>query len=129
MRRTVLFLSLALALLAGAGVRPVAAGPPECRSTQTNVQGSSGADITVDATSTGVLVMAASTSRCQALIRNSGSAQMRCGPVSKTLTASAYGMVLDAGQSLVLGQESAEAWKCIRTGSSSTTANVTEALP
>src|SRR5262245_24473478 len=106
-------------------------GVQSCLTVTMNSQGSSGADITIDNTAGGVSVMLASTTRCAALIRNSGSNQMRCGPTSQTLTATAYGIVVDAGQALTLGPygEVSQAWKCIRTGGSSTTANIAESTP
>jgi hypothetical protein len=124
-----LILALALLALALVTVRPVAAAPM-CYSTKVNLQGSSGADVTVDATAGGVLVMSANSSRCAALIKNAGANQIRCGPTTQTVTASAYGVVLDAGQVLSLTTESAsQAWNCIRTGGSSSSANIVEALP
>ena len=108
------------------------ATPPaaaSCKTVSVNAQGVAGADVTVDATATGVSVLAASTTRCGALVKNNGSNQIRCGPTSHTLTATVFGMVVEAGQTLILGTEAQEAWKCIRTGAASSTANIAEMTP
>lgn len=103
--------------------------PPEsaaCKTTVPNDQGTAGADIPVDATAGGVAVLAASTTRCEAIITNAGTADMRCAPTTLTVTSTA-GYLVQAGASLRLGLEGQEAYKCIRTGASSTSASVIEA--
>jgi hypothetical protein len=100
-----------------------------CTHSKVNLQGSSNGSITIDATAGGILVMAAATAkRCGATIQNSGSAAMRCGPASMTVSATA-GYLISAGASLNVGPEGQEAWNCIRTTASSTTADVDEAVP
>lgn len=101
-----------------------------CRATRINDRGSSGADVAVDNTSGGVTVMAALDARCGAIIVNTGTgtAAMRCAQSTLTVT-STVGFLLNPGDALVLGNESQQAWKCIRTTGSSTTANVIEAIP
>ena len=99
-----------------------------CKKVAVNLQGSANADVTVDNTATGVLVMAASTSRCGAIIRNSGAAAMRCAPPTITVTATVGTEVL-AADVLTLGLEAQEAWRCIRSTGTNAAANVTEAIP
>lgn len=102
-----------------------AAAQPLCDETVINQKGSSNADVTVDSTAGGVRVMDASTTRCCALIHNSGEGDMRCAPTSLVVTTT-KGALVPSGQSLVLGIEGREAWNCIRTADTSTTANVVE---
>lgn len=97
-----------------------------CKTVTTNAQGAAGADITVDSTAGGVSVMAASTTRCGALIKNAGTAAMRCAATTLTVS-STVGELIDAGETLVLGLEGQQAWKCIRTTGTSTSASVSEA--
>lgn len=101
-------------------------GGAPCKTVTINAQGVAGADVTVDATVGGVTVMAASTTRCSALLHNTGTAGMRCSPSTQTPTTT-VGKLIDAGGVLKLGLESQQPWKCIRTTASSTTANVAEA--
>jgi hypothetical protein len=108
-------------------VSPPAAA--SCKTVTVNAQGTAGADITIDNTATGITVLAASTTRCGALVKNVGSNQIRCGPTSHTLTATVYGVVVEAGQTLTFGLEAQEAWKCIRTGGSNSTVNIAEMTP
>lgn len=108
-------------------VASVAQAQPLCDETLVNNKGSANADITVDATAGGVRVMDASTTRCCAIVQNSGEADMRCAPTSITVSAT-KGVLVPSGQSLVLGIEGREAWNCIRTGDSSTAANVAECV-
>lgn len=98
-----------------------------CPAAKFNLQGTANADITIDATATGIAVLAADATRCKATIRNSGTADMRCADTSITVSATA-GKLVKAGEELILDLESRLAWKCIRTGASSTTADVTEAV-
>ena len=98
-----------------------------CKTVLVNAQGTASADITIDGTAGGVAVLAAGTTRCAAVITNSGAADMRCAPTTVTVS-STVGYLVPAGKSLALGLEGQQAWKCIRTGSS-TTASVLEAKP
>ena len=93
-----------------------------------NAKGTANADITIDATAGGIAVLDTDTlGRCGAQIRNSGTADMRCADTSITVSATA-GKLVKAGEELLLDYEARLAWKCIRTGASSTTANVTEVV-
>ncbi len=113
-------------ILLAASAAPARAG---CGTTKVNLQGSGNASITIDATAGGVLVMAAATSkRCGATIQNSGAAAMRCAPTSVTVSAT-VGYLIASGASYNAGPEGQQAWKCIRTTGSSTTADVAEATP
>ena len=123
-------LALALILIPGAGLAQDAQNSPRssyCKAVTVNVQGSSGADITVDNTSGGVLVLAASTDRCAAAIRNTGTADMRCSPAGQTPSAT-VGFLVDAGATLTLGAEAQQAWRCFRTTATNATANVAESV-
>lgn len=104
-----------------------ATAQPLCDETVINLKGSADADVTVDATTGGVTVMEASATRCCALIDNTGEADMRCAPTTMTVTAT-KGKLVKAGLALTLGVEGRQAWKCIRTGDTSTTANVAECV-
>jgi len=105
-------------------------GSSGCAATnvKVNLKGTSNADITVDSTAGGVVVMDALSTRCSANIRNTGTADMRCAPASVTVSTTA-GALLKPGDIAVLGVEGAEAWRCIRTTGTSTTTNVLEARP
>lgn len=99
-----------------------------CKTVAVNSQGASNADITVDATAGGVAVLAASTTRCSAVIANVSANDMRCAPTTVTVTSTA-GFLVQAGAKLSLGLEGQQAFKCIRTGGSSATASVMESTP
>lgn len=99
-----------------------------CKTIAVNSQGVANADITVDATAGGVSVLAASATRCGAVVVNVGTADMRCGPTSMTVSATA-GFLIQAGGKLALDLEGQQAMKCIRTTGTSTTASVAEATP
>lgn len=99
-----------------------------CKTVTQNSQGAGNADITVDATVGGVAVLAASTTRCAAILSNVGSADARCASGATTPTSTA-GYLIKAGKDLVLGPEGQQAWKCIRTTATSTTFAVVEASP
>ena len=96
-----------------------------CKTVTVNAQGTGSADVTVDATATGVSVMAALATRCGALILNSGAADMRCAPSTVTVT-STVGFFVPAGQALRLSEEGQQAWRCIRTTGTSTSASIAE---
>ena len=97
-----------------------------CKTVTVNAQGTGSADITVGAAA--VTVMAASTTRCGAAIKNTSANEMRCTPSGVTPT-STVGFAVAGGETLNLGLESQQAWSCIRTGASSATASVGEATP
>jgi len=85
------------------------------------------ADITVGATP--VTVLTVNPSACSRLIRNNGTASMRCLPVPQGVPSATNGLLLDSGAQYLAGTESREQWQCVRTGSNSTTATTIEALP
>lgn len=101
-----------------------------CSKTRVNQSGTAGADITVDGTAGGVTVMPVLDSRCGAIIKNNGTGTqaMRCGPSTMTVTSS-VGFLLNAGDSLTLGNEGQQLWKCIKSTGDNTAANVIEAIP
>jgi hypothetical protein len=88
---------------------------------------SAGGDVFVDNTAGGVTVLGANTKRCQALITNNGTADMRCAPTTLTVSAT-VGYPIKAGQTLTMGLEGRESWKCARTTSTSTAAAIAEAV-
>lgn len=101
-----------------------------CPIVYANPQGAANADVTVDNTAGGVVVLVAAPSRCSALISN-GSNPIRCavstgaGALAPTTTA---GFLLNAGQALGLSIEDGvtQGWKCIRTTAGSSTVSVLE---
>lgn len=99
-----------------------------CKKVTVNAQGAAGAAITIDNTVGGVTVLAASTTRCGAIVTNAGSADMNCSPSTQTPSAT-VGQRVTVGMTLVLGLEGQEAWKCFRTTSTSTSVTVSEATP
>lgn len=129
MRYLVLF-CCAVALLATS----VQANPIQCPSHRINHKGSSGAAVTVDATAGGIVVAEANTSRCHLWIINETANAMRCAPSTGkyALTVSAtVGLLWPANTAPfpVPGLQAQDEWKCIRTGGSSATVGVVEALP
>lgn len=113
------------------GVLSTSSGAPasaSCKTTVVNAQGVANAGIAVDATAGGVTVLAASATRCDALITNQGSGDMLCGPSTITVTTT-VGFYVPAGGMLALGDAGQQAWKCIRQAAVSTTAYVAEAKP
>jgi len=99
-----------------------------CKKVVVNGSGVAGADITIDSTAGGIVVLAANATQCAFDIRNSGTAPMRCCPSTLTCSSTA-GFLLNQGEDLKAGLEGQEAWKCIRTTGTSTTANVAQATP
>ena len=84
-------------------------------------------DVVIDGTAGGVTILGANGKRCQAIIQNTGTAAMRCGPATITVSAT-VGFLVPPGQSLVTGVEGRELWKCIRTTGTSTSASIAEAI-
>lgn len=84
-------------------------------------------DIAIDATVGGVTVLGANSKRCQALLQNTGTADMRCAPTTVTVSAT-VGFLVKAGATWGLGLEGRQAYKCIRTTGTSTAVSVAEAL-
>jgi hypothetical protein len=99
-----------------------------CIPTRTVINSQGGlADITVAATATQVLDNNASV--CQRLLRNNGTAAMRCLAVPQGAPTATLGLLLNAGDQLLMGTEGRESWRCIRTTGSSTTATTIEGIP
>lgn len=85
------------------------------------------ADITVSTTA--VQVFAPNVARCQILLKNNGSNPMRCAPVDQGKPTSSLGLLMNAGDQLIMTTAGREAWACIRSSSSDTTATTIEELP
>ncbi len=118
---------LLVGLLAGAGL----AGAQEIQTcvpikTQINTV-NAGVDIPVDATAVDVLTL--STTACQRLIWNTGTAPMRCMSKIQGRPSSTEGLLIQSGQQILLGTEGREAWWCIRTGLTGTVATTIEGIP
>lgn len=126
-RRLALAALVLILILASALGPSLPADAAVCRTVAVNDQGTANAAITVDATAGGVAVLAANSMRCGAVIKNSGTAAMRCAPATVTVT-STVGFVVAASEALILSAEATQAWRCIRTTGSSTTADVAEAV-
>ena len=106
-----------------------APGDAPCKTTTINSQGVANAGVVVDATAGGVTVLAASATRCGAVLHNlQGGGDALCAPTAITVTTT-VGFYLPAGQSLALGEEAQQAWKCIRQAGVSATFYVAEATP
>jgi hypothetical protein len=117
-----------LTLTAGALHVAATATPADaaCKTVVVNAQGTANSGIAVDSTAGGVPVLAASTTRCGALLYNlQGGGDVLCGPTTITVTTT-VGFYLAAGQSLALGNEGQQAWRCIRQGSTNGTVYVAE---
>jgi hypothetical protein len=106
-----------------------AQSPPACvpARQQVNVLGVNGADIPIGATAQGVL--ATSTVRCQAMLKNNGTAPMRCRPAAQGAPTATNGLLFNAGDQLIMTTAGREAWNCIRTTGVSTTATTIEEVP
>lgn len=103
-----------------------------CYQVRINNKGSSGASITVDNTSGGVVVAEANTARCSLAIRNETSNPMRCGPAtgSNAITVSStVGFLLDNTVVLTAETDGQQQWNCIRTTGTNTTVSVAEGMP
>jgi hypothetical protein len=107
-------------------VRTIASTADACLAAATVVMPDVG-DIVIDDRAGGVPVLGANPSRCQATIINNGAAEMRCAPT--TLTVSAFvGVPIKAGQSFAMGIEGRQAWRCVRTTSTTTAVSIVEAI-
>ena len=91
-----------------------------------NEQGQ-GADIAVGASAVGAL--AQNNAACQRLLRNNGAAPMRCMSIPQGTPTATAGLLLNSGDQILMGTEGREAWRCIRTTSTSTTATTIEGIP
>lgn len=104
-------------------------GVAVCKTTTVNAQGVANAGVVVDATAGGVTVLAASTTRCGALLYNlQGGGDALCAPTAITVTTT-VGFYLAAGQSLAMQHEAQGAWKCIRQAGTNATLYVAESTP
>ena len=119
-------------LLAGVGllflVAQAHAQAPACLPVRTaiNSQGQLG-DIPVAGTA--VQVLDANQAVCQRLLRNNGTAPMRCLPGPQGAPTATNGLLLNPDQQLLMGTEGRESWRCIRTTATSTTATTIEGIP
>jgi hypothetical protein len=106
-----------------------AQSPPSCvpQRQQVNVLGANGGDIPIGATAQAVL--ATSTVRCQAMLKNNGTAPMRCKPTAQGAPSATSGLLFNAGDQLIMTTAGREAWNCIRTTGVSTTATTIEEIP
>lgn len=105
---------------------------PACYSMQINAKGSSGAAITVDGTTGGIVIADANSSRCALTIINETANPMRCAPSTGkyALTVSvSVGAYMPATYYPVFGRAAQEQWKCARTTGTSATITVIEDLP
>jgi hypothetical protein len=125
MLRSLMLSLVALVLLSGGLAHAQA---PVCTPTKTaiNTQGAMG-DVAIGATATQVLD--ANQAVCQRLLRNNGTAAMRCLPTPQGAPTATNGLLLNAGEQILLGTEGRQAWQCIRTTSTSTTATTIEGIP
>lgn len=74
-----------------------------------------------------VVVFAGNSKRCEARIKNAGTAAMSCGPMTVAVSAT-VGWPLSPGETLTLRQEGREQWQCIKTTATSTLAAILEAV-
>src|SRR6266851_5554650 len=88
------------------------AQPVPCVANRTvvNSQGAL-ADITVGATA--VLVLDNNSAVCQRLLRNNGTQPMRCMSVPQGTPTATLGLLLNAGDQILMGTEGRESWRCI----------------
>jgi hypothetical protein len=84
-------------------------------------------DVAVTGAIGGVTVLGANNRRCSALIKNNGTADMRCAPVTLTVSA-VVGFPIKPGETLALSLEGRESWRCIRTTAITTAASIAEAV-
>jgi hypothetical protein len=85
------------------------------------------ADMTVGATAVTVVVQ--DNSRCQVWLKNNGSNPMRCAPVAQGPPTASNGLLMNAGDQYIMTTAGREAWACIRSSGSNTTATTVEELP
>jgi hypothetical protein len=114
----------------------VSAQSPEraCSQVRINAKGTSGASITVDSTTGGILVADANTARCALWIKGDTVNPMRCGPSTGPYaivvsTTAGFLWPLAAENAPILGWAASEAWRCIRTTGTSNAVSVMEMLP
>jgi hypothetical protein len=86
-----------------------------------------GTDIAVGATAVNTLDV--DSGACQRLLRNNGTAPMRCISKNQGVPSATVGLLLNAGDQILMGTEGREAWWCIRTTATSTTATTIEGVP
>jgi hypothetical protein len=124
-----------------------------CLHVVANSQGSSGQDITIDATASGIKVAdnvynntpctglttpnacctgsgtGTCPGRCGGFIKNTGTAAMRCRATADGVVTATAGIDIQPGEKLTFGAEWQGPWNCIRETANSTTANVSEDTP
>lgn len=110
------------------------ADAPTCSSHRVNHKGTSGAGITVDNTTAGVVIAEANESRCHLWVTNETANPMRCAPSTgkyALVVSSTVGFLMPANTAPfpIPGENAKDEWRCIRTGGSSATVNTLESLP
>lgn len=113
------------AALAWVGI--ASAQVPLCVRALVNDRGTAGADVSVSTTA--VVVARQNTSRCSLVISNTTANAMRCRPTPSGDPTTTAGVLLGANESLSMGTEGQQEWKCIRSEGSDAAANVIEGLP
>jgi hypothetical protein len=123
MKQLVGIVSLVLALSASAWAQT-----PACVPTKTVINTQGGlADLAIAATA--VQVLDANQAVCQRLLQNNGTAPMRCLPVPQGAPTATNGLLIKPGEQILMGTEGRQAWQCIRTTATSTTAATIEGIP
>jgi len=98
-----------------------------CTNTRINLQGVSNADIVVS--SVAIAVLAEDANRCEAIIVNTGTADMRCTEKNKPGPSATIGVLLTPTSSFKLSfDEARKPWDCIRTTGVDAAANVVETI-
>jgi hypothetical protein len=103
-----------------------------CTQSRVNGAGTAGATITIDATVGGVLIAEANTSRCSLWINNETVNPIRCAPSTgkyPVVVSATAGFLWPSTNTPILGWQAGEAWKCIRTGATSSAVSTIEGLP
>jgi len=101
--------------------------PPLCTDTRVNLQGVSNADVVIS--STAIAVLAESARRCEAVIVNTGTADMRCTQKNQPGPSITVGVLITPTSSFKLTfNEAWKPWDCIRTTGVDTAANVVEVI-
>ena len=100
---------------------------PLCTNTRVNLQGVSNADIVVS--STAVAVLTENAKRCEAVIINTGTADMRCTQQNQPGPSVTIGILITPTSSFKLTfNEARKPWDCIRTTGVDAAANVVETI-
>jgi len=119
-RFTLLFLLLCIPSIAFSA-------EPLCTATRVNLQGVSNADVVVS--STAVAILAENARRCEAVIINTGTADMRCTQQNQPGPSATIGILITPTSSFKLTfNEARKPWDCIRTTGVDAAANVVETI-